>query len=452
MNHVANRKRVFLLVIGDLVTYIFSLILSLAIRYGEIPTRDLLIRHALAFSVLFVVFILVSFSAGLYDKQLAQVRGRIQGLLIKVQIVNAVIGVLFFYFAPVAIAPKANLFIFFVVSTILLFVWRMVIFPVLSVAKRQAAIIVGVGDDIQDLYDEVNSNARYGLSLKRKIEPLESVEKTVSIIAEAVEETGASVIVADLHNNVIESAMPSLYSMIFSGIQIIDASKLYEAIFDRIPIGIVGERWLVENSSTALGNRRVYDSLKRAIDVIVSFVGGVISLFFYPFVYLAIKIEDKGPIFITQDRIGRNGKSFRIIKFRSMSDNDNGRYDVSGKNKNKVTQVGSFLRRSRIDELPQFWNVLRGDLSMVGPRPELPHLASIYEKEISYYNVRHLVKPGLFGWAQIYHKNHPHHAVDIEEARNKLYYDLYYIRNRSVMLDFRIILRTLHILIRREGR
>jgi lipopolysaccharide/colanic/teichoic acid biosynthesis glycosyltransferase len=150
--------------------------------------------------------------------------------------------------------------------------------------------------------------------------------------------------------------------------------------------------------------------------------------------------------------MGRNGKQVKIIKFRSMTGNDEGVYGHNGKTTNFVTRVGSFLRKTRIDELPQFWNVLKGDLSMVGPRPELPNLTLIYEKQIPYYNARHLVKPGLFGWAQIYHENHPHHNVATEDTRDKLSYDLYYIKNRSLALDIKITLRTLQILFKRAGK
>ena len=457
---MTNSKIGGILVLGDLITYIFSLILTLAIRYGEIPSRSLLATHTLSFSILIAVFLIVSFSAGLYDKQLTVIRGRIQGRLLWVQLVNAVIGIVFFYFAPVAIAPKANLFIFFVVSTILLLVWRMVMFPVVSSTRKQNAIIVGAGDDIDDLYNELNGNRRYGLIFRERVKPGRATgdvpgnatEETVKLISDAVKRTNSSVIVADFHDRVVESAMPFLYAMVFSGIQIVDASKMYETVFDRIPLSMVGERWLVENSGTSLGNRRVYDGLKRVIDVVLSFLGGVVSLIFYPFVYIAIKLEDHGPLFISQMRVGKNGKPLRIIKFRSMSGNDEGKYGKSGVTSVVITRVGKVLRNSRIDELPQFWAVLSGQLSLVGPRPELPALADIYEKDIPYYNARHLVKPGLFGWAQIYHENHPHHAIDTEDTRDKLSYDLYYIKNRSLTLDMKIVLRTMQILMKRVGR
>ena len=452
MNLATNTKGTVFLIAGDLVVYTFSLILALAIRYGAIPSNKLLMTHLPSFAILFAIFILVTFSAGLYDKQVAFIRKQIQGLLLRGQIINIFIGLAFFYLAPVDIAPKVNLIIYFIVSTAMLFLWRIVMFPVLSISRQQKAILVGTGKNIENLRDEVNATDRYGLIFKKHIEPNISVDETVKMISQAVKESEASIIIADLHNKTVELAMPFLYSLVFSGIKIIDVGKFYESIFDKIPLLMVGERWLVENSSTSLGNRRVYDILKRLIDIVVSFVGGVISLIFYPFIILAIKLDDKGTIFIVQERIGSNGKLVKIIKFRSMSGNDNGKYGTSGTTTLKVTKVGKFLRVSRLDEIPQFWNVLRGDLSLVGPRPELPRLVEIYNKEIPYYNARHLVKPGLFGWAQIYHEAHPHHAVATEDTKEKLSYDLYYIKNRSLMLDAKISLRTMQILMKRVGK
>ena len=188
------------------------------------------------------------------------------------------------------------------------------------------------------------------------------------------------------------------------------------------------------------------------MDILFGLFFGTISLVFYPFVYIAIKLEDRGPIFITQERVGKNGKIVKIVKFRSMSGNDNGKYGANGTTPHVVTRVGKFIRVSRIDELPQFWNIIKGDISLIGPRPEFPSLVQVYEKEIPYYNARHLVKPGISGWAQIYHENHPHHSAESEETRNKLSYDLYYIKNRSLVLDLKIALRTFQILLKRSGK
>ncbi len=451
MNGFSGNKNTSLLIIGDLVSHIFSLIFTLAIRYGEIPDRDLLGNHTPSFFILWALFTLVSFSLGLYDKRIALIRDRFSSLVFKVQAINILIGVIFFYFAPVGITPRANLFIYFIISTAMIFLWRMVMYPVFSVTRRQDAILIGNGDEIFDLYKEINEGTKYEVFFKEKIIPQNNVSDTVEAISKAVKNTGANVIVANLHDRTIESAMPFLYSLIFSGKQIIDASRLYESVFDRIPLSTVGERWLVENSTNALGNRRVYDTIKRVMDIVVASITGILSLVIYPFIYVAIKIEDGGPLFVFQERIGKNGKIIRIAKFRSMTADDSGAYQKNGKSALKVTRLGKIIRLTRIDELPQLWSVIKGDQSLIGPRPELPALTRVYEKEIAYYNARHLIKPGLSGWAQIYHHAHPHHAVAVDDTRDKLSYDLFYVKNRSLGLDLRIALQTVKALISRQG-
>jgi exopolysaccharide biosynthesis polyprenyl glycosylphosphotransferase len=480
MIHTKNASYTALLVAGDLVAYFFSLVIALTVRYGAMPGRALIYVHLSSFSILFIFFLFINFSAGLYNKRSLLSPSRIPWLLARSQAIAVLISVAFFYFAPVSITPRANLFLYAVVSTIALCLWRLVIFPVISTARSQKAILVAVNNgEIRELYEEINNRSRYGMSFIKKLEPGQSTEAIVASMKNLVQTTGASILVIDLHDKIIESAMPFLYSLIFSGVQVIDAAKLYEGIFDRVPLSMVGERWLVENTGTSAVGRSVYDVVKRVMDIVGAIVLGLISLIFYPFVYLAIKLDDKGPLFIEQNRIGKNGKPVKTLKFRSMaaidgsSHDDGGSYvknDVVGgtnKNKNstlvaqnsapagktklKVTRVGKFIRLTRIDELPQLWNVLRGDISFVGPRPELPALVAIYEKEIPYYNARHLIQPGLTGWAQIYHANHPHHAVAVNDTRDKLSYDLYYLKHRSFSLDMKIALQTFRALLSRRG-
>lgn len=452
MTGFTGNKNTFILIMGDVIAYVFSLIFTLAIRYGEIPTKDLLASHMPSFLILWVLFILASFSLGLYDKKIALIRDSFSGLIFKVQALNIVVGIIFFYFAPVGITPRANLFIYFTVSTALIFLWRTIMYPVFSVTRKQDAIMIGDGEDIDDLYQEVNAGLKYSLFFKEKIVPQSSVADTVNAISKAVEKSGSTIIVADLHDRAVEAAMPFLYSLIFSGKQIIDASRLYESVFDRIPLSTVGERWLVENSVNALGTRRIYDTFKRLMDIIIASIFGGISLLLYPFIYLIIKLEDGGPMFVFQERIGKNGRLVRIAKFRSMTANDSGSYqNTNGKSTLKVTRLGKLIRLTRIDELPQLWSVIRGDQSLIGPRPELPALTKVYEKEIAYYNARHLIKPGLSGWAQIYHQAHSHHKVAVDDTRDKLSYDLFYVKNRSFMLDLRIALQTIKALISKQG-
>ena len=188
----------------------------------------------------------------------------------------------------------------------------------------------------------------------------------------------------------------------------------------------------------------------RLMDIIIATPLFIFSLVLYPFVYLAIKLEDGGSVFITQERVGEKDRLFKMYKFRSMTGNDSGNYK-RGSTELRVTKVGAFLRKSRIDELPQLLTVIMGEQSLVGPRPELPALVEEYRKEIPYYDIRHSIKPGMSGWAQIYHENHPHHGTAVELTRGKLSYDLYYIKNRSFILDLKIALKTIRTLLSRVG-
>jgi len=383
-------------------------------------------------------------------------------------VIAVLISVTFFYFAPVAISPKANLFIFAVVSTIALGLWRIVVFPVLSSLRKQKAVVIGEGHEVDDLYEEINMRSKYGMYFVAKVSPSSNVNENLNALKTAVEDQKASIIVADLSNKYIESTMPLLYYLIFSGVQVVDISKMYEGIFDRVPLSIINQRWLVDNIGTSAVGRGIFDFSKRVVDIIVALILGIISLPFYLFVYISMRMDDKGPLFIKQNRVGRNGKLIKIIKFRSMAPkqnqvgdgmkrnhDDGGKYNSNGNGNGKtelqVTKLGKFIRMTRIDELPQLWNVFKGDISLIGPRPELPALVEIYEKEIPHYQVRHLVQPGLSGWAQIYHQAHPHHEVAVGDTRDKLSYDLYYVKNRSFLIDIRIALQTLRALISRRG-
>ena len=212
-------------------------------------------------------------------------------------------------------------------------------------------------------------------------------------------------------------------------------------------MSLITYSWFLENISVS--PKFTYDFLKRIMDIVLSFFLGLISFLLYPFVYIAVKFDDGGNIFIWQERVGQNNQEIKIIKFRTMSVDDSGEGEQG--RENKVTRVGKFLRASRIDELPQLWNVLKGDISLIGPRPELPNLVHLYEKEISFYNVRHLIKPGLSGWAQLYQKVVPKFSTDYEQTKTKLSYDLFYIKNRSFWLDIKIALRTVETLLSRSG-
>ncbi len=445
---ISSRKEALILFAGDVLIFLVSLVLMLIVRYYDIPSRELLIAHLVPFSILFLVWITVFFIAGLYEKHTVILKGKLPSVIFNAQILNSILAAAFFYFIPYfGITPKFNLFLYLSFSFPLILYWRVYGYGFFGTRYRENALLIGSGSEIKELLHEVNNNDRYGLYFISSVDAdsLSGVPFQEEILKRVYSED-VKVIALDLQNEKVEPLLPRLYNLLFSKVKFIDMHRIYEDTFDRIPLSLIKYGWFLENISAI--SKFTYDTLKRGMDIILSCILGIISLLVYPFVYVAVKLDDRGPVFFTQERIGRNNKSIRMIKFRSLPVH----YDPSGIAKNsEPTRVGKFLRRTRIDELPQLWNVLNGDLSLIGPRPEIPSLVKLYEKEIPYYNIRHLIKPGLSGWAQLYHKAPPKFAVGYEETRAKLSYDLYYVKNRSLVLDLKIGLKTLKTLFSRSG-
>lgn len=443
-----SKKEAIILFLGDIFLFVFSLWVSLYIRFAEFPTLERFQTHLLPFSFLFVVWVLVYFIAGLYDKHTLILKSKLPNVILNAQIVNSVLAIVFFYMTSVfGITPKTILFIYLVISFGTVLLWRIYGGGLLGSKNKQPALLIGSGEEMRELMQEVNGNSRYDIEFITciDVQNINAINIQEDIVT-PVYSNNIKIVAIDFSNEKVTPLLPHLYNLIFSNVKFIDSHKIYEDIFDRIPLSLVNYSWFVENISIAPSF--AYDFIKRTIDIVSALVLGLISLLVYPFVYLAIKLDDGGQIFISQDRVGKDNKIIKLYKFRSMTDNV---VDLNSGIKNKVTRVGNFLRKTRIDELPQLWSVLNGDISLIGPRPELPSGVSIYDKEIPYYNIRHLIKPGLSGWAQTHQDNHPHHGPEVSLTKEKLTYDIYYIKNRSFWLDLKISLKTIKTLISRSG-
>lgn len=235
-----------------------------------------------------------------------------------------------------------------------------------------------------------------------------------------------------------------------SGVEVTRMPILYEEMTGRVPIHHLESDWIIRSFVDEVHVSGFYELAKRLLDIIGGLVGTLVMLLFLPFISLAIMIDSGHPIFYSQTRSGRGARKFLIYKFRTMKQNaeQDGEARLAEKNDPRVTRVGNFLRKTRLDELPQFWNVLRGEMSLVGPRAERPELIAEFQKQVPFYRARLLVKPGLSGWAQI---NYGYYAT-VTEMSVKLEYDLYYIKHRTLTMDFQIILRTIGTVLRRTGR
>ncbi len=445
-----HKNEPYILVLGDFVVFLLSLLLMLIIRYGGLPNALLFFRHFYPFFILFLVVTLIFYIAGLYDKHTVIIKNNLAKIIWNAQIAHIIVAVLFFYFIPYfLITPKTNLFIYLLFSILLMIGWRTYGYDNFISGAKQTGIIAGAGPDTNELFLEINNNPKYKLYLASKID-LDSIDidEFKGKLNHFIKDKQISFIIIDLHNDKIAPIIPDIYQLLFSNIKIIELYKMYEDIFDRIPVSLIRHDWFLENLSTT--PKITFDIFKRTMDIVLGLGLGILSLIIYPLVWAAIKIDDGGVFYSFQERVGKNNKLIRIVKFRTMTlANDKAMW--GDQNYNEVTKIGSFLRKLRIDELPQLWNVFWGDISLIGPRPEFPGPVKVYESEIPYYSIRHFVKPGLSGWAQIYHSQHPHHGTFVEDTKDKLSYDLYYIKNRSVMLDIKIVLKTIRTLLSRSG-
>lgn len=429
---ILNQKLSFFLALGDLFLFSISLALTLFIRYGVNVSSVVISRHIIPFAVLFILWVVVFLIAGLYEHRSIIFRRELLSLVLGAQAVNAIIAVLFFYFIPLAqIAPKTNLFIYLFISSGFIILWRTR--GISSTNSTETVLLLAQGSDADELKKEIESKKGYGMKIVSIPDAMENIPSDIS----------PSVIVFDPHaeNNINKI----IYKFIFSHIRIVDITTVYENIFGRIPLRTMNERWILENISAH--PKAIYDFTKRAMDICISTILGCISIPLYPIVMPLIMISSRGPAFIFQKRIGKDGKIITIPKFRTMKVNDGGKWITDGDT--RITKVGQFLRKTRIDELPQLFSIIKGDLSLIGPRPDIYDLGKHLDEQIPYYQIRNIIKPGLSGWAQIEQQNPPQ---SVDETKMRLAYDLYYIKNRSLALDLKIAFRTIKTLLARAGR
>lgn len=444
---ILSRKTPFILLLGDIATFVVALWATLWIRYGAMPDEPIFLDHLSVFSYLFVIWVAVYFISGLYERRAVLFQTALPGMLVTAQIANIALSAVFFYFAPfISIAPKTNLLVYLLVSSGLIIFWRTTLYRWIVPEKRANAIIIGGGSEIGELAREVNGNPHYHLHFVSSIDlDVMSADSAKKEIVAKTRNGDVKAVVFDFYNPKAQGILPELYELLLAKVRFIDMHSVYENVFNHTALSLLTHSWFLENISAY--PKYVYESLKRILDFTVALVCGIVSLVFYPFVYVAIKMEDRGPVFIIQERVGKDGKIIKIPKFRSMKSSDRGVWVTEGDE--RITKVGKFIRKSRIDELPQLFSVLKGDMSLVGPRPDIHDLGVKLSKEIPYYTLRNVIKPGLSGWAQIRQDVVPQ---SIEETKQRLAYDFYYIKHRSILLDLKIMLQTVATLAGRVGR
>ncbi len=255
-----------------------------------------------------------------------------------------------------------------------------------------------------------------------------------------------AIILRESNQELPAAVAQKLMELHFSGVPTYTLELFHEVYWRKIPLYRLNQTWLFQEGFQ-IAREPVFARLKRVSDVILATLGLVVALPLLPFAAALIWLEDRGPVFFRQARVGKNRRLFNIVKLRTMRvDSGGDSYTRAGDR--RITRIGQFLRNTRLDEVPQLWNVLIGDMSLIGPRAEWVRLVAEYEKNIPCYHFRHLVKPGITGWAQVNYN----YGENLEDTLRKLEYDLYYIRYFSFVLDASIVLKTIHLMLFGKGR
>ena len=259
----------------------------------------------------------------------------------------------------------------------------------------------------------------------------------------------SGILIDGAERSLSQQMVRELMDMRLKGVYVYSIADFCEQFWQKIPPAYIQDDWFAFTSGFNILHNRIKAKLKQLIDVVVAAGMIIVSLPITLPIAILIKLTSPGPIFYSQVRTGLNGKKFRVYKFRSMYQNAESKgIQWAQKKDPRITKVGAFIRMTRIDELPQLWNVFKGEMSLIGPRPERPEFDLQLREQIPYYDVRYLVKPGITGWAQVCYP----YGASVEDAYQKVAYDLYYIKNYSLLMDFAIALKTLRVVILGKGR
>lgn len=348
---------------------------------------------------------------------------------------------------------RQTLLLLFSLSSSLCLLWRYIYYRNIDKVTHPLRVLL-VGADregkVRKLLDEGLPDAKI-IGYVGEPDPAGSQEKYIGpsfTVLEAAKKNHATMIVLLPDAPLDDAIAHELLEAKLHGAMVVDIRSFYEHVAQRLPLSQLTDEWLLQNEGFSLNTRGSLRRLKRVLDVMIS---GLMLLFTLPIMLIAaviVRLESPGPIIYTQKRVGLREKEFTVYKFRSMrADAEKNGAVWAAQNDSRVTRSGKIMRKTRIDELPQLWNVLKGDMSFIGPRPERMAFVQELKKTIPYYGLRHTVKPGLTGWAQVCY---PYGASE-DDARHKLEYDLYYIKNMSILLDIRIILKTMGVVLFPRG-
>ncbi|WP_033956477.1 exopolysaccharide biosynthesis polyprenyl glycosylphosphotransferase [Psychroserpens jangbogonensis] len=380
-------------------------------------------------------------------------------------VITASTTVLFYlltpFFTPFLPENRLKIIYFFMIIVVMLFLWRLAYTTLISSPRfYKKVLLVGEISNIENIVKPLNeTDPNY------KIIGFINCEKETEnpIKFKGLKEFQPNELMDVIHKHKISEILVASYdsetitaeiyhdliNLLEHGFTIREYTQVYEEITYRVPIQFVGKDFYKYFPFSRSNQNTLYLFFHRTFDILFSIIGLLIGVLLLPVILLGNFIANKGPLFYSQERVGKNGSIFQIMKLRSMIVNaESDRAIWAQKNDVRITTFGKFLRRSRLDEIPQFINVLKGEMSIIGPRPERPFFVNELSRIIPFYETRHIINPGLTGWAQVKTR----YGSSVDDSLTKLQYDLYYIKRRSIFLDLNIVVKTLSTILYYRGQ
>jgi sugar transferase (PEP-CTERM system associated) len=443
--------RTLVLLIGEALIVWTSFLLGAVFELRQ--DSYLVLNYEYGYYKIFAVTALVllcSHGLDLYDTARLTTKAELYFRLLMVPGVLAFILAGVAYVKPNYLLGRNSSEIGLIILTFALFGWRigfswLVQLPILV----ERVYVLGTGERAQRVVLGLRQNPEIGVEIASwtgKMEGAVTRESVAAHLMDVVHKQKVHRVIVAMPDRRGTIPMHELLELRMQGVKIEEATSWLEKISGKIEVENLYPSWLV--FSEGFRRSTAFIIARRVVSIGISLIGLILTLPLLPLIMLAIRLDSKGPVFYTQTRVGKAGRVFKVVKFRTMrTDAEAGGPQWAGDNDPRITRIGKFLRSSRLDEIPQLWCVLKGDMAFVGPRPERPEFIEMLSKQIPYYGVRHMVRPGLTGWAQVRYK----YGSTVEDSREKLQYDLFYIKNASIGLDLLIMFQTVKTVLLRRG-
>ncbi|NMB63114.1 MAG: sugar transferase [Chloroflexi bacterium] len=448
-------ERQFILVLGDAICSAIALVIALYFwaqkdQWISFSLQFIRERPPNWFYLLPIMWIILMLD--LYNvRKAGNRRDTIQGILISTAVATILYLFVFFVAEPNTL-PRRGVAVFIGSVALFTLIWRFIYISVFTTPTfLRRVLIIGAGRSgctmakvIKNIWPSPfflvgfidDDEQKKG----RNIEGLPVLGNNRSLL-KVIQEQHVTDLIFSISGEMQAETFAAILQAKENGIEVITMPILYEELIGRVPIFLLEDDWILRSFVDHARSTSSYETLKRILDIFVAIIGLFLLVILTPILAFIILLDGGKPILYRQERVGISGRPFTLLKFRTMHQNaeEDGKPRLAVENDERVTKTGRFLRKSHLDELPQFINVLKGDISMVGPRAERPEFVHQLEQEIPFYRARLFVKPGMTGWAQINYQ----YASNVEESAIKLEYDLFYIKHRNIWLDITIILRTM---------